>query len=130
MAHLENSARCGVSRKGAHVGICALRSHPRSGEAIITIDDEWHRGEAGSDGTALFHLALDWKQQFVAKDWRGDVSIAAAEKKTPPLVEAFIRQVIEGHHMNDLDAGLSRGCHFATTTLLSVLLGGVSTVLF
>jgi len=55
--------------KGGHVAVCTLRSHPKGGEAIIVLDGELYRSEAGADGTALFHLSFDWKQQFEGKGW-------------------------------------------------------------
>ncbi len=55
-------------RKGSRVAVCALWTHPKGGEARITVDGEWQRGEAGR-GLALVDLALEWKQQFQVKGW-------------------------------------------------------------
>ena len=55
--------------KGARVAVCHLWTHPSGGEARLTVDGEWHRGEAGRDGLALVELALDWKAQFETKGW-------------------------------------------------------------
>jgi hypothetical protein len=55
-------------RKGPRVAVCSLWTHPKGGEARITIDGEWQRGEAGG-GLELVDLALRWKQQFQAKGW-------------------------------------------------------------
>lgn len=49
--------------------VCHLWTHPSGGEARLTVDGEWHRGEAGRDGLALVDVALGWKQQFQAKGW-------------------------------------------------------------
>jgi hypothetical protein len=56
-------------RKGARVAVCALWTQPKGGEARVTVDGEWQRGEAGRDGLALTDQALDWKTQFQAKGW-------------------------------------------------------------
>jgi hypothetical protein len=55
--------------KGARVAVCAFWTHPSGGEARITVDSEWQRGEAGRDGLALLDLALEWRAQFVEKGW-------------------------------------------------------------
>lgn len=57
-------------RKGSRVAVCTLRSHPIGGEAIVTTDGEWQRGQAGRDGMALFDLAMEWRKQFEGKGWR------------------------------------------------------------
>jgi hypothetical protein len=51
--------------KGAHVASCALWTHPKGGEARVTVDGEWQRGDGGLDGLALSDLALEWHGQFV-----------------------------------------------------------------
>lgn len=56
-------------RKGSRVAVCAIWTHPKGGEARLTVDGEWHRGEALSDGLALVDLALEWRKQFEAKGW-------------------------------------------------------------
>lgn len=55
--------------KGERVAVCSLWTHPKGGEARLTVDGEWHRGEAGRDGLPLVDLALQWKAQFQAKGW-------------------------------------------------------------
>jgi hypothetical protein len=56
-------------RKGARVAIYHLWTHPMGGEARLTVDGEWNRGEAGRGGLALVELALAWKAQLVEKGW-------------------------------------------------------------
>lgn len=56
-------------RKGSRVASCHLWTHPKGGEARLTVDGEWYRGEALSDGLALVDLALEWRKQFEAKGW-------------------------------------------------------------
>jgi hypothetical protein len=56
--------------KGARVAVCSLWTHPKGGEARVTVDGEWQRGEAGRDGLALVDLALEWKAQFQEKGWQ------------------------------------------------------------
>jgi len=56
-------------RKGTRVAVCQLWTHPNGGEARVTVEGEWQRGEAGRDGLALVELALEWKQQFIEKGW-------------------------------------------------------------
>jgi hypothetical protein len=56
-------------RKGERVASCHLWTHPTGGEARLTVDGEWQRGEALSDGLALVDLALEWRQQFEGKGW-------------------------------------------------------------
>ena len=56
-------------RKGSRVAVCTLWTHPKGGEARVTVDGEWQRSEARGDGVALVDLALDWKAQFQAKGW-------------------------------------------------------------
>lgn len=55
--------------KGSRLAVCALWTHPSGGEARVTVDGEWQRGEAGRDGLALVDLALEWKAQFQEKGW-------------------------------------------------------------
>jgi hypothetical protein len=55
-------------RKGAHLAVCSLWTHPKGGEARITIDSEWHRGEAAAR-LELVDLALGWKAQVQEKGW-------------------------------------------------------------
>jgi hypothetical protein len=42
-----------------------LWTHPKGGEARVTVDGEWQRGDGGLDGLALSDLALEWHGQFV-----------------------------------------------------------------
>ena len=56
-------------RKNGHVASCHPWTHPKRGEIRLTVDGEWHRGEARSDGLALVDLALEWRKQFEAKGW-------------------------------------------------------------
>ena len=56
-------------RKGKRVASCCLWTHPKRGEIRLTVDGEWHRSEALSDGLALVDLALEWRKQFEAKSW-------------------------------------------------------------
>lgn len=51
------------------MAVRALWTHPKGGEARVTVDGEWQRGEAGRDGLALLDLALEWKQQLIEKGW-------------------------------------------------------------
>jgi hypothetical protein len=55
--------------KDQHVAACSLWTHPKGGEARVTVDGEWQRGEAGRDGLALMNLALEWKILFIEKGW-------------------------------------------------------------
>ena len=57
-------------RKGRRLAVCHLWTHPSGGEARLTVDGEWHRGEAGRDALALVELALGWKEQFRRKGWQ------------------------------------------------------------
>jgi hypothetical protein len=45
--------------KGSRVAVCTLFSHPKKGEIRLTVDGEWHRGEALGHGLALVDLALE-----------------------------------------------------------------------
>ena len=56
-------------RKGERVASCHFWTHPKGGEARLTVDGEWHRGSTAIDGRTLLDIALDWKQQFQAKGW-------------------------------------------------------------
>jgi hypothetical protein len=56
-------------RKGSRVASCHHWTQPKGGEIRLTVDSEWHRGEALSDGRALLDLALEWRKQFEAKGW-------------------------------------------------------------
>ena len=56
-------------RKGTRVASCHLWTHPKGGEARLTVDEEWHRGEALSDKLGLLDVALEWRKQFEAKGW-------------------------------------------------------------
>lgn len=57
-------------RKATRVAVCNLWTHPKGGEARLTIDGEWHRGEALNNGLALMELALECKAQFRQKGCR------------------------------------------------------------
>ena len=57
-------------RKGNRVASCHLWTHPKGGEVRLTVDGEWHRGEALTDKMALIDVALEWRKQFEAKGWR------------------------------------------------------------
>ena len=56
--------------KGSRVASCHLWTHPKGGEIRLTVDGEWHRGEALGDGLALVDLALEWKDGFIRKGWQ------------------------------------------------------------
>ena len=56
-------------RKGSRVASCHLWTHPKRREIRLTVDGEWHRGQALHDGLALVDLALEWRTQFEAKGW-------------------------------------------------------------
>ncbi len=56
--------------KDARVASCHFWTHPKGGEARLTIDGEWYRGSVAIDGRTLLDLALEWKTQFEAKGWR------------------------------------------------------------
>lgn len=56
-------------RKGGHVATCHLWTHPKGGEARLTIDGEWHRGSAAVDGRTLPEVALEWREQLSARGW-------------------------------------------------------------
>ena len=56
--------------KGTREASCHLWTHPKGGEVRLTVDDEWHRGEALADKLALLDVALEWRKQFEAKGWR------------------------------------------------------------
>ena len=59
-------------RKSTRVASCHLWTHPKGGEVRLTVDGEWHRGEALSDGLALLDVALEWRKQFEAKGWQSE----------------------------------------------------------
>ena len=54
-------------RKGSHLAVCRLRTHPYGGEACLDVDGEMHRMEAGRAWQPLIELALEWKAQFQEK---------------------------------------------------------------
>lgn len=56
-------------RKGSRVASCHLWTHPKGGEARLTVDGEWNRGSVAVDGRTLLDVALEWKQQFEEKGW-------------------------------------------------------------
>jgi hypothetical protein len=56
--------------KGQRIARCSLFTHPKGAEVRLTVDGEWHRGEALSDGLALVDLALEWRQQFEQRGWK------------------------------------------------------------
>lgn len=56
-------------RKGTRVATCHFGTHPKGGEARLTIDGEWQRGSVAVNGRTLLDLALDWKLQFEEKGW-------------------------------------------------------------
>ena len=51
------------------LGVLPLLDAPEGRRGRLTVDGEWHRGEALSDGLALVDLALEWRKQFEAKGW-------------------------------------------------------------
>ena len=53
--------------KDSRIAHCSLWTHPSRGEIRLSVDGEWHRGEALSDGLTLVDLALEWRKQFEAK---------------------------------------------------------------
>ena len=57
-------------RKGSRLAVCTVWTHPIGGEARVTVDGEWLRGEARVYGLELVDLALAWKQQFQEKAWQ------------------------------------------------------------
>lgn len=56
-------------RKGAHLAICELWTHPVGAEARVTVDGELQRSQAGRNGLLIVALALDWKVRFQEKGW-------------------------------------------------------------
>jgi hypothetical protein len=67
--HPREAAEVWTLRKGARVAVCTLWTHPKGGEARLTVDGEWRRGEAGRDGMALMDRALERKATMVQKGW-------------------------------------------------------------
>ena len=57
-------------RKGRRLAVCSLWTHPMGREARVTVDGEWHRGEARRDRLALVDLAVEWRRRFQEKGWR------------------------------------------------------------
>ena len=57
----EKSLKCGGSAKARAWRSVRCGPHPKGGEARVTVDGEWQRGEAGAAGLALVDLALQWK---------------------------------------------------------------------
>ena len=56
-------------RKGGHVALCELWTHPLGREIRVTIDGEWQRGEAFRSMSELLDTATEWKKSFEAKGW-------------------------------------------------------------
>jgi hypothetical protein len=56
-------------RKGKRTVECAFYTHPIGAEIRVMLGAELLRSEAGRDGSALFDLAMQWKQQFEGKGW-------------------------------------------------------------
>jgi hypothetical protein len=64
--------QCGLLwelKKGTHLAVCALYTHPYGGEVRIDVDGELLRSHAGRNGIELVDLGLEWKQQFSEKGW-------------------------------------------------------------
>jgi len=56
-------------RKGRRTATCSFWTHPLGAEIRVEIGAELLRSEAGRDPSALFDLAMTWKQQFEEKGW-------------------------------------------------------------
>ena len=56
-------------RKGTRVASCHFWTHPKGGEARLTVDGEWNRGSVAVEGRTLLDVALDWREQFQATGW-------------------------------------------------------------
>lgn len=69
--HSEGSrAEVWTLTKGQRIARCSLWTHPKGGEARLTVDGEWHRGEARNEGMALLDVAFDWRTQFEGRGWK------------------------------------------------------------
>jgi hypothetical protein len=68
--HPRETGEVWTLRKAGRLATCHLWTHPMGGEARITVDGQWQRGEVGRDGLALVELALNWKAQFIEKGWK------------------------------------------------------------
>jgi hypothetical protein len=55
--------------KGKRAASCHFWTHPKGGEARLTVDGEWHRGSTAVDGLTLLDVSLEWQKQFEAKGW-------------------------------------------------------------
>lgn len=44
-------------------------THPKGGKAVLVVNRDWVRGEAGVNGLTLVDVALGWKTQFEEKGW-------------------------------------------------------------
>lgn len=56
-------------RKASRVASCHFWTHPKGGEARVTVDGEWQRSEARGRSLELLDMALEWRKQFEAKGW-------------------------------------------------------------
>jgi hypothetical protein len=62
-------ADCWTLRQGAHVACCRFWTHPKGGEARLSINGECQRTSVAIDGRTLLDVALDWKEQFEEVGW-------------------------------------------------------------
>lgn len=54
-------------RKGNRVASCHVWTHPKGDEVRLTVDGDWHRGEALRGGLALLDVALEWRNSLRRK---------------------------------------------------------------
>lgn len=91
-------------RKREHVASCHLWTHPKDGEVRLTVDGEWHRGQALSDGLALVELALEWREQFERKGWGVSRPVVDVNRRVSlrPSATALLGERIEHFGQRDL----------------------------
>ena len=87
----------------------ALSTHPKGGEARLTVDAEWHRGEAGRNG-----LALDWRTQFkaTAGSERRCASIPARKNEGLENLHALWKRT-RNYAIDRIDLECSPACMYA-----------------
>jgi hypothetical protein len=66
-------------RKGRKTTACSFWTHALGAEIRVEIGAELLGSEAGRDPSALFGLAMTWKQQFEEKGWKMMIVLAAAD---------------------------------------------------
>ena len=97
-------------RKGRRLAVCHLWTHPSGGEARLTVDGDWHRGEAGRDALALVELRSVGKNNFGGKVGRLVVTrptvFVMGAGAEPALRVPFRTATAQGSPAVDPEAGL------------------------